>query len=254
MDLSVRIMKKENTIDSVLRFQTDETAQYRRKILFKVYPFLDEEKCSNLQWNDKKQYLTAELSAYYGKIKPDLQNKLEKSQKVWSENKKAVNDVYSKVFGINCFDILNNMVAEISLNPICPRTLKSSSFSFFWGGDDDNFFKTALHEMIHFVWFCVWQRHFKDDEKEYERPHIKWILSEMVVDTFVRNSQIGELFPERYKQQTAYKYFYDIKVNGALILDTLSAIKIKSKSVEEFMENAYKYCLNNESDIRRQML
>ncbi len=253
MDLVIRIMDKNDTIASILQFQTDKTSEYWRNRLFEIYPWLDKEKCADLAWKDREQYLISELSAYYDKIQLNLQNKLSISQNVWLKNKENINDIYSKVFDIDCHNLLNNIVAEISLNPICPRNLKQTSFSFFWASDDNNFMKTTLHEMIHFVWFHIWQKHFGDNEKEYESPSLKWILSEMMIDTFVKMTEIGTLYPEPYKQQPAYKYFYSMNINDTPILMLLSEIKEKSDSIRQFMEVAYQFCLENEEAIQKQM-
>ena len=128
MDLSIKIMNKKNTVANILKFQTDETSDYWRDKLFDMYTFLDKEKSAKMPWKKRKQYLSSELSLYYDKVKSVLQNKRIESQKIWSENKNAINIIYSKVFGIDCYHILNNMVAEISLNPICPRNLKHNNF------------------------------------------------------------------------------------------------------------------------------
>ena len=253
MDLDIRVMSKNDTIASILKFQTEDTTEYWRSQLFNVYPWLDKGRCSSLALEDRKEYLISELSAYYDKIQLNLQNKLSMSQNVWLENKENVNDIYSKVFDIDCHNILSNIMAEISLNPICPRNLKHVSFSFFWGADNNNFMKTALHEMIHFVWFHIWQKYFTDNEKEYESPSLKWILSEMVIDTFVRKTEIGVLYPEPYKQQPAYRYFYEMIVHKTPILVLLSNIKEESSSIRQFMEGAYQFCLENEVVIREQL-
>lgn len=74
MNLFVKIMNKENTITSILRFQTDDISVYWREPLFKAYPFL-EKKYLHSSWEDRKQYLTTELSKFYDKINQNLQNK-----------------------------------------------------------------------------------------------------------------------------------------------------------------------------------
>ncbi len=253
MDLSVIIMEKQDTIANILKFQADDISVYWREKLFKVYPFLDENLCAKLPWEARKQYLTDELSAYYDKIRPHLRDKLIASQKVWATRKDAVNDTYSEVFGVDCRDILNDMVAGISLNPICPRFLKEKFFSAVWMANDDNFLKTALHEMIHFVWFYVWQKHFADNPEEYDKPHLKWILSELVIDTLVKDTAIRDLYPEAYRQQPAYKYFYQMNINDTPILHTLSALNKQAKNIEEFMEISHQYCLKNEASIRKEI-
>ncbi len=254
MDLSVKIMDKIDTLSSILNFQTDDTSAYWRGALFKAYPFLDEKKCLNMAWNERKEYLTAELSKIYDKIEINLQKKCFIFQKIWNENKEKINHIYTKVYGIDCDNLFNTMIAEVSLNPVCPRNLRHQSYSVTWAGDELDFLKTSLHEMIHFVWFYIWKQHFKDDWSEYEAPNLKWILSEMVIDTFVKNTDIGNMYPEKYKNKPAYKYFYDMKINNQIILEELTSLYIKSKNIIQFMEESYLYCQINEKDIRRQIL
>ena len=37
---------------------------------------------------------------------------------------------------------------------------------------------SAIHEIIHFVWFYVWNQTFADSYEEYETLSLKWILSD----------------------------------------------------------------------------
>lgn len=254
MELDIKIMSLADNMASILNFQTDDTSIYWREPLFNAYPFLDKEKCFNLCWKERQKYLTTEFTKFYNKIKLNLQNKCTTSQKIWNENKKNINNIYSKVFEIDCQQILNDMVAEIALNPICPRDIQNKRFLVFWNGDELNFIKTSLHEIIHFVWFYIWQNHFKDNIKEYEAPDLKWILSEMVIDTLVKKSDIGKLYPESYQAKPAYSYFYDMQINNKLVLDELSSIYINAQNIIQFMEQAYLYCQINEKEIRRQIL
>lgn len=254
MDLSVKIMSKSDTISSILQFQTESTSSYWQDALFKAYPFLDKDKCLHSTWENKKQYLMTELSTLYDKIYPTLQNKCTNSQKIWDQNKTNINHIFSQVFNLDCAHLFNNKVAEISLNPICPRNIRKQSYSVAWGGDETNFLKTSLHEMIHFVWFYIWKKHFKDKWNEYEAPNIKWILSELVIDTIVKNTDINLIFPQPHKEKPAYQYFYNMKIGDNFILTELSQLYHDATNITIFMEQAYHYCLSNEELIRKQML
>lgn len=252
MDLFVKIMNKKDTITSILYFQTDDTSVYWREPLFKTYPFL-EKKYLHASWEDRKQYLTTELSKFYDKINKNLQSKKVVFQKIWNYKKENINNIYSKVFYIDCHNLFNNMIAEISLNPICPRDIRHQSYSVVWSGNGSDFLKTSLHEMIHFVWFYLWQHHFNDSWDEYEAPDLKWILSEMVVDTLVKNTDIGKLY-HRTDEYPAYEYFYEMKIGHRFLLDELSSLYKNARNIIQFMEQAYQYCRDNEQAIRAQML
>lgn len=254
MKLSVKAMSKKATISSILMFQTNDTSLYWREPLFRVYPFLDKDKGLNASWRDRKKYLAAELSQYYIQIKDELQKKVDTFNAHWLNNQENIIKIFTDVFNINCYNLFNDMLAEVSLNPICPRDINKNSFTVFYKSDETRFLETALHEIVHFVWFYIWQQHFKDDSKEYESPHLKWVLSEMVVDTFVNNTDIGEFFSPQRRNSCVYRYFYTMQINNVPILQMLSNIYQNLLTLTHFMETAYKYCQDNESEIRKQML
>ena len=110
----------------------------------------------------------------------------------------------------------------------------------------------SLHEMIHFVWFHVWNKTFHDSYDEYETPHLKWILSEMVVESIMRDERLSSINPyfPRENGGCVYPYFQDMVVKDKYILDTLEEIYQKN-SMTDFMKNSYEYCLENEDAIRR---
>ena len=107
---------------------------------------------------------------------------------------------------------------------------------------------TALHEITHFVWFYAWQSYFKDNDEEYNFPHLKWLLSELVVETIIRNSDIAKLTPP--PEYIAYKYFYSMDIDGKPIFDTLREMYINRKSFPDFMETAYDWIRKNEPELR----
>ena len=82
------------------------------------------------------------------------------------------------------------MTANISLNPISPHFLKEQSFNVFYMNSEKGALGLSLHEVIHYFWFYVLNHHFDDSYGEYETPSLKWILSEMVVETIMSDERI----------------------------------------------------------------
>ena len=62
-------------------------------------------------------------------------------------------------------------------------------------GSGSGIYGVTLHEIIHFVWFHVWNQEFRDSYEEYERPSLKWILGEMVVESIMTDPRLSELNP-----------------------------------------------------------
>ena len=162
MKLVVDVMSCEDTINSILHFQTDDSSLYWRETLFQVYPSLDKSKGLDAVWDARKEYLCEQLRLLYLQVENDLTVKAKIFNQYWLEKKDEVTEVFSKVFQIDCENILDDMTAQISLNPICPRDIHCHFFTVFYRYGKEQFLMTAIHEMVHFVWFLIWHKHFKD--------------------------------------------------------------------------------------------
>lgn len=92
---------------------------------------------------------------------------------------------------------------------------------------------------------------FEDSYEEYERPSLKWILSEMVVESVMKDERLSSINPyfPRENGGCIYPYFFDMVVDRTLILDTLDAM-YKSQNMEDFMRNSFAYCQEHEAEIR----
>ena len=110
----------------------------------------------------------------------------------------------------------------------------------------------SIHEVIHYLWFYVWNKHFGDSYSEYDTPSLKWILSEMVVESFMDDERLASINPyyPRKNGGCVYRYFQDMNIQNKPILDTLREF-YKGNHITEFMETSYNYCLENEIAIRK---
>ena len=92
---------------------------------------------------------------------------------------------------------------------------------------------------------------FKDSYDEYERPSLKWILSEMVVEPVMRDKRLSSINPyfPRENGGCVYPYFFDMIADGKTILDTLDEM-YRHQPIEDFMRNSYAYCQRHEAEIR----
>lgn len=252
MQVTVERMNKEETINDALSFQSDDNSIFWREPLFdpRWYPELDRAKGFDAPWPERKAYLTDALGKIYDDNIDALDTKVKACQQTWESNKDKITQMFSKVFEINAKDILNDIKVSVSLNIICPRDLETHWMSTFWRANDANFLETLIHESIHFAWFYVWQKHFHDNPQEYNTPHMKWLLSEMVVDTLLRNTELKTLF--RNYKYSAYSYFYDMKVGDRCVLDILSEI-YNTHTLTDFMELAYDFIQKNQEEIKAQI-
>ena len=238
----------ESDIDFILFHQTDNTPNWWKSELYRAYPSLDFDYAQSLSQKERFEYLRRELL----KIRNDNQAEIEKSilvfKNMWETIATKLNNAYSSAFDMDCLGILNDMVALVGLNPICPRDLSDNSFSICYRFAPEYSVSLALHEITHFVWFYAWQKHFKDDVAEYNFPHLKWLLSELVVETIIRNSDIAKLTPP--PEYIAYNYFYSMDIDGKPIFNTLGDMYNNRTSIQNFMESAYNWIFKNETELR----
>ncbi len=241
------------SVDIIMEFQGEKHSEWWRQALFTEYPQIDRAKFDALPAGGQQDYLREVLSAVYNKEKPALDEKIIKYVEHWRRHRAQIEDAFSDAFGMDYGQRLNHMVGNISLNPICPRFLDTTTFDIYYLNSERGALGLAIHEMVHFAWFEVWRQLFADDPKDYETPHIKWVLSEMAVDPIMRKDARLHAIDPYFEGGTAYAYFYTMRVEGKPILETLYAIYTKS-SMTAFMRQAYEYVAAHEAEIRAQML
>lgn len=235
-------------LDFILFHQKDGTPVWWQKQLFMVYPDLNYEYAMSLSEEKRFQYISGQMTIQAQKRQPIIDNAIKEFSKNWDSISNKVETAFTQAFDNDCSNILNDMVAYVGLNPICPRDVENHSFDIYHYFEPTYAITTALHEITHFVWFYFWNKHFKDSPSEYDFPNIKWLLSEMVVETIIRNSDIGSLLEQ--PQYIAYSYFYDMTINDELIFDTMKKMYLERKDIYDFMEQAYTWIQDNEPELR----
>ena len=241
----------KSDIEFIYFHQQDDTPIWWKSELYRAHPSLDFDYAQSLTQEKRFEYLTESLRKIRIEKQADIEKSIKMFENAWSPIAKNLNDAYSSAFDMNCTNIMNDMAGLVGLNPICPRDLSDNSFSVYYYFDPNYAVAMALHEITHFVWFYVWQQHFKDDEEEYNFPHWKWLLSELVVETIIRNSDIAKLSPP--PQYIAYKYFYDMDIDGKPIFDTLRDMYTNRESFPNFMEIARDWINKNEPELREKI-
>lgn len=251
MELQVINPGFEYMIEKIMGFQTEETTAFWSEPLYYVYPQLDREYAASLTETDRKTYVEKTLRDIYIEQESVINEKVSMYTKQWEVCKPQITEALSEAFEIDCTVILNDMKCNISMNPIEPRYLTEHSFDIFYLNSEKGAIGEAIHEIIHFVWFYVWHELFRDGYEEYESPSLKWILSEMVVESVMKDSRLRSINPyfKREDGGCIYPYFFDMKVENKLILETLDEM-YRTQSIVDFMKKSYSYCVAHETEIR----
>ncbi|MCL2854093.1 MAG: hypothetical protein FWE21_00580 [Defluviitaleaceae bacterium] len=244
----------EYSVNSIMLFENHTWMDS----IFHFYPQVDKAKFTLLPTYDKKGYLRdmctdmLQKLCREGEVEREIFDKLIKYNEHWQLHKNQIEDAFSEAFQLNTTKILSNMVGNVTFNPICPRFLSTNSFDVFYLNSERGALGIALHEIIHFLWFYVWKKHFNDSEEEYETPHLKWLFSEMVVDPIMRKDPRLSSINPYFEDRCAYDYFYTMKVDEKPMLETLYQM-YTSLDILEFMEQGFAYCQRHEGEIKAQI-
>lgn len=241
----------EHSIESILLFQSDGEAAYWTDAIYYFYPSLNKSHIDSLNLSGKQAYITAELRKTYDSLQDTWTEKLSAYNTHWSNHRAQINDALSNAFGVNAHVLFNDLKGYITLNPVCPRFLRERCIDMFHLNSHRGCIGLTIHEMIHFLWFHIWNSIYHDSYDEYERPSLKWILSEMVVESIMsdkRLSSINPYFP-RENGGCVYGYFQNMVIENQPILKTLDDMYC-ANSMPDFMQYSYDYCLKNEAAIR----
>lgn len=205
----------EHSIASIMLFQTDKQTPYWSDALLYFYPQVEKQELAKLKLEDKKKYISTMLyDVYHKEIKNEINEKVNTYNNHFLKYKDQIEDAFYK----------NSERGAIGI---------------------------SIHEVIHYIWFYVWNKHFGDNYNEYESPSLKWILSEMVVESIMSDKRLSSINPyyPRENGGCIYGYFQNMVIDGKSILETLDRY-YRDNKIHDFMEQSYKYCLKFEKDIR----
>lgn len=239
------------SIDSILLFQADDTAPFWCEPILYFYPRIDAQKFRRMDINERKEYLSGIFTEIYNELEPELNYKVVLYNDYFAICRRQIEDALSEAFEIDTRNLFNDITGCITLNPVCPRFLNEHRFDIFYMNSERGAVGITIHELIHFIWFYVWNRHFSDCYDEYERPSMKWILSEMVVESMMRDERLSTINPyfPRENGGCVYPYFQNMTIDGVPVLNTIESL-YRTNRMTDFMEAAYGYCLEHENAIR----
>lgn len=238
-------------IERILDFQSEDVPDFWSEPLYSFYPQLDRAYAAKLPFSERMGYIERTMRSIYAELEDTFDEKLVMYSKSWAEYKEQITDALSEAFGVDCESIFNDIKCNISLNPIEPRFLKEHSFDIFYMNSEKGAIGECIHEIIHFIWFYVWNEVFEDSYDEYENPSLKWIFSEMVVESIMRDERLSSINPyfPRENGGCIYPYFFTMQTSDGLALDILDKM-YHEKDIRAFMKDGYEWCKLHETEIR----
>lgn len=238
-------------IRRIMDFQTEGEAAFWSEPLYHFYPQLDKAYASSLPFAEKNEYIERTMRGVYAGLEDTINEKEALYARHWRACKPQITEALSDAFSVDCTSLFDDIRCNLSMNPMEPRFLKEHSYDTFYLNSERGAIGGGVHEIIHFVWFYVWNGLFGDSYDEYERPSLKWILSEMVVESVMKDERLSSINPyfPRENGGCVYPFFFDMTIDGEPILDTLDAM-YTSLPIKDFMKSSYAYCQKFETQIR----
>ncbi len=132
MQVTYRNPGFEHSVDSILLFQKDDTKPYWSDALFYFYPQLSKAHLNGLTHDSKREYLVKKLKIVWDELLSELNSKVELYNKQFFRYHEQIEDALSEAFETDTRAIFNDIVGNISLNPVCPRFLEERYFDVFY--------------------------------------------------------------------------------------------------------------------------
>lgn len=140
-----------------------------------------------------------------------------------------------------------DITCYIGLYSSFPRKVITKEYWIHYLTREEVIYKAAMHEINHFVLFEKWKSmHRVERKREPEHPEPLWFLEEMIVDPTLNTKHLQELVP--YPQR-AYGQFYTSQVQGRTPQEFIQDCYKESRTIEEFLEKAYRYIEGNLKEL-----
>lgn len=236
-----KVKKLEKMLDVLTSFFKDDYLLDGRmqKFISRYFNF-DAMQLKGKNWNERHKFLAQILTPIYNSSLEGMEKSVKEFQDYWDKNSTLICSELERIFNIK-FQGVQQYYAEININPVSPRFLAEKSFDVNNKSTKQNALQICIHELIHFCWFDLWQQLWPEtDTKNFESPHIEWLLSEIAIDPIVYFSKFKNLC----NNTPAYKHFYESKIENENLIDIFRNL-YKSKSISEFMKAGLELLENN---------
>ena len=191
-------------LEQILAFQDEDASPFWSAPLYRFYPQL--EPARTLPRPARLEAIARELRSVYDAQEQTIHEKTRAYAAHWQRCKPQVTAALSDAFSLDAAGLFNDLQVCLSLNPIEPRYLREHRFDLFYLNSPQGAVGAALHEIIHFFYFYVWNGLFDDPPDACEAPALPWLLSEMVVEPIMRRLRLPVFLRYDARRPPAARY------------------------------------------------
>lgn len=197
---------------------------------------------------ERMQFLEVYIKNFNKANKAKIKNNSLKIQKNWKKIENEFLRVLEEIINTK-FPAKRNPIAFISLNPICPRSIKDWTFTLYFNFKMGHAMEVIMHEITHFLYFKKWEELYpKMHKKKFDYPYIEWHLSEIMAPIILNDKRIQKLLK---RKAGFYEEHSGLKIKNKNVPKFFSELYQKSrkenKNFDEFIKSAYKEIKINKS-------
>lgn len=191
-----------------------------------------------------KEKSTSQLMSKYDLLTIKAKNYIKKFEEFWKGNRLLILTEIEKIFDFN-HDGDRQFVCFLGVEPLPHFDYYNRMLTLPMQAD----FNTNLTTIMSFLFKAVILSKLYDTDVgrvdlSYSKYSLRWIMADFVADAIVYNTQLKQvnIWP-------AYKYFYNIEVDGVKLVDKFRA-EFNSKPIKEFSEDVLK-CVRDNYEVFR---
>jgi hypothetical protein len=215
--------------------------------IYDAYPDL----ASRISEKEKKKKREAEYAFFketYEKETHLLKKQRDRFQTEWDGISNKVMEVFTEVIEQGWSDIDTIIHARVSLNPICPRFIKTRTFDVYYKQDAERMKATAIHELLHFIYFEKWKSIFPETKpREFDYPYLVWHLSEMVPRVILNEKRFQNIFKHEH---SSYKVYEQAIIEDRPLLSYLQAFYDQKTNFEDFVRKSWQFVQAHKKEIK----
>ncbi len=151
----------EYSVDSIFEFIKEDKSEFWSAPFFYFYPEIEKERYNKMNDQEKYEFLMGYFSDFYKKNQSILEEKRIRYNTYWKRYESQIIGALEERFKIDLSEVFNDLICYMTFNPISPRYLEKHTFDNFYLESERGALGTAMHEMIHFVWFYIWENILK---------------------------------------------------------------------------------------------
>lgn len=218
----------EKEIEIVSEFLLDKNQNFAW--LFDFFN-IDLANFNNLNIKNKEDLIRNEIEQIYKKEEKNFITKIKDINYLINKNYDFIINEFAKIFN-NKYEDEEVYSIEIGVKPICPRFLNEKSFDLSVSYSVDYMLQVIIHEMLHFYWFDKFKEILPEIKREeFEMPNLPWVLSEIVVDPIMKNTELKKFLVNN----PAYNIFYKTKIKDKNLLDVFNNLYNNSQNISDFI-------------------